>query len=246
MAQILQYVDLNLNRQTLAAAKIYPLPSASRTALVLTAADAGLTVYDTTLNSLQVWNGSNWQPANSSTSGGMAFKGAVAANSSAPSNPAAGDFYVFNSAGVTSWTPSATVAVGDAVVYDGSGWNYLERNAVSANTSAEGTVRLATQAEADAGALNTVAITPSSLATLTPLASANFRLTRRYRAVVNLTANTALTVSHGLGLNTAAECDINTYQSGNAVTVGATVVDANSISLISHVTLSNVTVVVIG
>ena len=247
MAQLQQYIDLNLNKQAVLSAKIYPLTSAARTALTLVAGDAGLLVYDTTLNSLQAWNGTAWQNANPTGAGGMAFKGTIAANAAQPGSPVAGDMYVFSSAGTTSWTPAATVVIGDAVVYDGTVWNYLEKNASTASNSVEGIIQLATQAEVNAGTQPSKALTPATIGSIVPDSATTLRLSRRYRINgLSLVANTALNIVHNLGLATASECQVAVYQGGAEIQVAVTPVDANNLTITSNVSLATVTVTVLG
>lgn len=246
MAVISQFVDLSLNRQSLIAAKIYPLTSAARTALAPVAGDVGMLVYDTTLNSLQAWNGVAWQNANPTGAGGMAFKGTIAASAGQPGGAVAGDMYVFSSAGTTSWAQSAIVSVGDAVLYDGTIWNYLERNASTASTVAEGIISLATQTETDAGVLTNKALTPATHATYAPPGSLALRPARRFRVTSNLVANTAFTVTHGLVLAAAAECLVSCYQAGSLVTLTVIPIDSNSLSVTSNIALTSVTIVVVG
>lgn len=247
MAVLQQYIDLNLNKQALISAKIYPLTSSARTALTLAAGDAGLLVYDTTLNSLQAWNGTAWQNANPTGAGGMAFKGTIAASAAQPSGPVSGDMYVFSSAGTTSWTPSAIVAVGDAVLYDGTTWDYLEKNASTASSTVEGIIQLATQAEVNAGVVSAKALTPATIGSIAPDSSTTVRLSRRYRITgVTLVANTALTVTHNLALATASEIQVAVYQGGQEIQVAVAPVDANSLTITSNVALATVVVVVLG
>lgn len=247
MAQLQQYIDHNLNKQALISAKIYPLTSAARTALSLVAGDAGLLVYDTTLNSLQAWNGTSWQNANPTGAGGMAFKGTIAAAAAQPASPVAGDMYVFSTAGTTSWTQVATVVVGDAVVYDGAVWNYLEKNASTASLTVEGIIQLATQAETNAGVVSSKAVAPSTLSAVVPDSATTIRLSRRYRITgATLVANTALTVTHNLGLATASECVVAVYQGGAKISLAVSPVDANSLTVTSNVALATVTIVVVG
>ena len=247
MAEANFHVDIQLNKNSLIGAKIYPLPTSSRTALSLVADDEGLLVFDTTLNTLYAWNGSAWQAAVPTVTGGLILKGGIAANAAQPSSPATGDLYVFTSAGTTSWTPPATVEVGDQAYWDGAAWQYIQTNIGQATTGTVGYVQLATQSQVNAGSSSSLVVTPSTLAGYVPASSLSLRPVRRYSTIItSLVADTPSTVTHGLALNAAAELSVSCYQGGSTVYLAVVLVDANSITIESNTTLSNVTVVCMG
>ena len=247
MAQANFQVDIQLNKNTLKGAKIYPLPTASRTALSLVADDEGLLVFDTTLNTLYAWNGSAWQAAVPTVTGGLILKGGIAANATEPSAPAIGDLYVFTSAGTTSWTPAATVDVGDQAYWDGTAWQYIQTTIGQATTETVGYVQLATQAQVNTGSSTSLVVTASTLAGYVPASSLSLRPVRRYSTVItSLVADTPSTVTHNLTLNAASDLSVSCYQGGGQIFLAVTPVDANSITVESNVTLSNVTVVCMG
>ena len=61
------YHNIDLDSNELKAGRIYNLTTTQRTALTLTTNDKGYVVYDTTLLSLYIWNGSLWQTYNTGT-----------------------------------------------------------------------------------------------------------------------------------------------------------------------------------
>lgn len=249
MASYPSFVDLDLNKQSLFNAKLFPLSTAARTALSLVAGDAGLAVFDTSLNKLLVWTGSTWGDATPAITGGLVFRGGLAAAVTAPTSPVIGDLYVFTTAGTlgVSWTPSAVVAIGDQALWDGSAWQYIQGNSVSTSTTVEGLIQLATQTEVDAGSITNKAITPATLTNFTPPAALALRPVRRFKTLIaSLTALTAVTVTHGLALGAAAECIVNVFQGSKQILLAIGPVDSNSLTVISNVALSNVTVVVEG
>ena len=125
-------------------------------------------------------------------SGALTFKGAKAPTDTAPTAPAKGDTYVMSVAGKlhASWTPlgSTAVALHEVVAWDGTEWVLLGSAASTAVTSvtasaplsatgtaavaltvadatnaAKGVIRIATNAEATGGTLETVCVTPGQL-----------------------------------------------------------------------------------
>lgn len=249
MAAAQFYVDIQANRQALLNAKLYPLSTAARTALSLTAGDAGLVVYDTSLLRLYVWSGTAWGDATPALTGGLIFRGALAANAVAPASPATGDLYVFTSAGTlgVSWTPAVTVQIGDQAFWDGTAWQYLQGNTVSASTTVEGLIAIATQAEVDAGSVTNKAVTPSTVANYVPPAALGLRPVRRYRTLIaSLTADTPAVITHGLAIGAASELSVSTYQGLQQIFLTILPIDATTFSVTSNVALANVTVVAIG
>ena len=245
MAATNSFVDVNLNKQQLLAAKLYPLTTAQRTALTLLSGDSGLVVWDLTLNQLYAWNGTAWQ-STAPTTGAMSFKGVVAASAAAPASPAVGDFYVFNSAGATTWTPSGNVTSGDSAVFDGTNWNYIEGNDSVATVATLGLVQIASQANVNSGTGNNTVVTPASLAAFVPVAATPLRITRRFAGVFSLVAGTASTISHGLQLNNKEDYVLKVFQGGSSILLADSPVDTNSLNVTSNVALSGVTVVVEG
>lgn len=244
-------VDLQLNKQSILGAKIYPLTTSNRTALSLLAGDEGILVYDTTLDKLMAWNGTAWVDATPMPTGGMVFRGGIAANAVAPASPVNGDLYVFTTSGTTpvSWVPTAIVSAGDQVLWDNANsvWRYIEGNAVAASTSVAGLIALATQGEVDTGSVSDKAITPATLGGFAPSNALALRPVRRSTTnIASLVADTATTVTHNLALANAADLVVNTWQGGSQVLLAIAPVNANSLTVTSNVTLSNVRVVCEG
>lgn len=251
MAERNVLVNLNLNKQSLIGAKVYPLSTANRTALTLSGSDEGLLAWDTDLDELYAWNGSTWVRAVTTVTGAMTFRGGIAASANAPSSPANGDTYVFTSAGAlnNTWSPQDTVAIGDQAVWDSAGavWRYIQGNVVSASSSVEGIIQLATQSEVDTGTNAAKAVTPSTLAGYTPDSALTRRITRRIPTnITSLAANTPQTVTHGLNLANAADVQVQCWQGGNLIDLAVSTVSTSAISVESNVALSNVRVVCEG
>ena len=171
----------------------------------------------------------------------------IAGSAAQPTSPTLGDLYVFTSAATTSWTPAATVEVGDQAYWDGSAWQYIQANIGQATTGTAGTIQLATQTQVNTGTSTSLGVTPSTLAGYVPVGSLALRPVRRYVTTISsLVAATPSTITHGLALNASTDLCINCYQGGSQVFLAITLVDANSFTVTSNVTLSNVTVVCMG
>jgi hypothetical protein len=251
MAQRNLYVDLNFNKQALIAAKINPLSTVNRTALTLGSGDAGFLTWDTDLNELYAWNSTAWVRAVTTITGAMTFRGGIAASANAPSGPANGDTYVFTSAGTLNgtWSPAETVAIGDQAIWDSAAtaWRYIQGNIVSASTSVEGTIQLATQGEVSAGSNAQKAVTPSTLAGYVPDNALTARLARRVTTnITSLAANTPQTITHGLNLANASDLAVACWQGGATVELAVNSSSANAITVESNVALSNVRVLCEG
>lgn len=247
------FVDVQLNKRSLIEAKLYPLSTSARTSLSLTSGDAGLAVYDTTLLKLLVWSGSAWADATPALTGGLIFRGALTAAAEAPAAPASGDLYVFTSAGVLplSWRFDAvvetTVESGDQAFFDGTSWQYLQGNSVSASETVEGLLALATQAEANAGSVTNKALTPATQANYVPPSALTLRPVRRFSEVIaSLVAATPRTITHNLALSASAQVIVSTYQGGEEIFLEVIPTTANALTVESDITLSNVRVVVVG
>ncbi|PSB26217.1 hypothetical protein [Stenomitos frigidus] len=251
MAQRHAYVDLNLNKQALIAAKVYPLSTANRTALSLGSSDAGLLAWDTDLNELYAWNGTAWVRAVTTITGAMTFRGGIAASANPPSTPANGDTYVFTSAGTLNgtWSPVDTVAIGDQAIWDSAAsvWRYIQGNVVSASTSVEGTIQLATQTEVSTGTNAQKAVTPSTLAGYVPDNALTARLTRRFATnITSLVVGTPQTVTHNLNLANQNDVVVECWQGGLKVELAVSSSSANAVIVESNVALSNVRVICEG
>jgi len=207
----------------------------------LSGSHTGLTVYDTDLDALYVWDGSAWD-AIGSISGAMTFKGVVAYNAAEPGSPATGDFYVFNTAGTNTWESSDVVQIGDSVVWDGTNWKFIQGNVVAATTSVAGNVELATDAESSTATDTTRAVTPSGLNQF----ASDRKLAKVYFiSGASLVANTPLTVTHNLALQNKNAFTINVMSSDSQVSVDVDSTDTNSLTVTSAVSIT-ASITVIG
>jgi hypothetical protein len=192
--------DIDLVKQTLLNTKIHPLTTTAKTTLgaTLAAGDAGLVVFDTTLNILQAWSGSAWVAVASTVSGSMVYYGTASSLTTIPTTTSAGSTYVSTVAGTLTWagvtfSPSAVVAVGDMIVFRSSTQvDIIEGNAVQATETVSGISKVATQAITNTGTNDTDMITPLKLEQklvnrLTPKAELKTALT--------FVANTALSIT---------------------------------------------------
>ena len=234
-------------------ARIHNLATVARTGLSagLSAANAGLIVYDTDLDTLFTWDGAQWNAVSTpAIDGDVIFKGTVDASTSLDAQAEAVKGYQYlvsvggNAAmtGIT-FSPSDEVEPGDIILFTSAATAaVIERNNVPATEIVEGNVRLATQAEANAGTVDDAAITPKTLAgalKANSIAKAHFE-------TVSLAALTPKTITHGLGLVNKDAFTINTMKGGQQVNVRVDSVDANSLTLTSILAQTGVAVTVIG
>jgi len=157
-------------------ARIQNVTTAEKNALAgtLGAGNTGLFVFDTDEETLNIWDGSTFRTISPDVSGDVIFKGLinpsnVASIASDPSH-ASGHQYIVDVAGTLSatgvtFTPTATVEVGDMVLWTSTTEaSVINKNFNEATETSAGTVELATQAEVDAGTDTERAITPATLA----------------------------------------------------------------------------------
>lgn len=250
--QFFHDIDL-VNVGQLIGARKQNLTTAEREALALMLGleNEGLFVWDTTEKKGYTWNGTMFQPEAIEVVGDVIFKGVIT-DLSDPENvePVSGYEYVIGTAGTLTITgvtfiPSNVVEVGDRVLFTSPTEAYIQqRNDEQATADKLGNVRLASQAEVNAGTDALEAVTP---ATLAGALVAN-KYVKQFFGTVNVPAGmTGVAVSHGLNLNDAAAFQVNTVDStGNQVSLEVDAVDANSLRLRSLVALTGIKVTVQG
>ena len=198
--------DINLLKNSLLNAKLQPLTTTAKNTLgaTLAAGDAGLVVFDTTLNILQAWSGSAWVAVASTVSGSMVYYGTASSLTTAPSTVAAGSTYVSTVAGTLTWagitfSPSAVVAVGDMIVFRSATLvDIVEGNDVQSTETVSGIAKIATQAITNTGTNDTDVITPLKLEQklvnrLTPKAELKTALTFVANTPLSITTTTVMT-----------------------------------------------------
>jgi hypothetical protein len=226
--------------------RIHNVTTSDRTTLggTLNAANKGLLVYDSDLNEFFVWSGSAWSAVSSTIAGAMTFKAAVAFNATEPVSPATGDFYIFTTSGTNTWEGSTVVEAGDSAVWNGTSWNFIQGNVIDATESVKGVVQLASTAEVVTGTNTTKAVTAAGVtAKLSDYKSAKVY----FIGNAALTANTALTVAHNLGLQNRNAFTINVMDSTHSgISVDVDSVDQNNLTVRSSVGLTGVSITVIG
>jgi hypothetical protein len=160
MAAKKYFVDIDLNKNQL----VNTVLEKTTEAVANTGAVEGQVIFDTGSKTLKYFDGQIWQSTETRLEGALQYKGPIAFDAAAPSNPQKGDLYVFNTPGTATnfGTPAPKVEVGDFAIYSGSGWDIIQGNTdiVQATTSVAGIVRLATDQETIDGTDATIAITP--------------------------------------------------------------------------------------
>lgn len=249
------YHDLDLvTVSQLLNARLHNVDNAGQTALAATLGldNKGLVIWNTELNAVLLWDGTQFVQQAVNIAGDVIFRGVLmAADYTAVPVPydEAGSEYVIGEAGtltitgVATYVPSANVEVGDRILFTAPDTVYVfQRNDSQATETVLGNVRLATQAETNTGTNDIAAVTPLKLHT--KLVAGKY--VRSYSALVNLVALTPLTVTHGLNLDDRDAFTVNTMRGNSQISVDVDSVNVNSITLTSLVSLTNVRVTVQG
>ncbi len=175
------YHDIDLVKVgQLVDARIQNVTSAEASALAstLTAANAGLIIFDTTLNAIRIWAETStpgvyaFSSVSSDIEGDVVFKGVINPTNAdtATIEAVKGYQYVVDTAGDlaktgVTFSPSAKVEVGDIVLFTGpTEATVFNRNIDAATTEQAGIIEIATQSEVDSGVSTSLAITPATLA----------------------------------------------------------------------------------
>ena len=240
------YHDIDLQKVSqLLNARIHNVTNASRATLAsgLSGSHEGLLVYDTEDDLLYTWDGSAFNSIGGTT-GAMVFQGVVGYDAAEPGSPSVGDYYVFNTAGTNTWNTSDVVQIGDAAVWNGTDWSFIQGNTVQASETVQGIIELATTTEAATGTDTSRAVTPAGL---TSFASGKAFAKTYFVSGQSLTADTPKTITHNLGLQNRDACVVGVFDSShNGISVDVDTTDTNSLTVTSAVALTGVQVVVIG
>lgn len=213
--------------------------------------NTGYMIYRVDLKSFAIWNGTEFVFQGLEVDGDLIFKGVIDASTSldAQVEKVSGYQYIVGTAGTltatgVTFTPSAVAEVGDVFFFiDPTEAYVIQRNDVYATEVQSGNIRLATQAEVNAGVEATEAVTP---ATLQGKLDGQF-YTRQYTATVNIAANTPFAVNHNLGLVNKDAFTVNVMsENGSQISLDVDSVDANSLTLTSLLPLTDVVVTVVG
>ncbi|MBP6739355.1 MAG: hypothetical protein KA146_05155 [Leptospiraceae bacterium] len=243
MAEIRIAVDQNHELNQIKNVVAHQVTTGARTTLggTLTSAETGLFVMDVTDKNLYVWDGTAWVNATQVINSPMQIKGEIdaSANPAFPATPAVGDVWIVTVAGTIG---GETVEVGDQLVYSTSGWFIIQSNLVDASTTVKGYIRIATQAEVNAGTDNATAVTPLTLQTKLDLDRAKVYKT----AIATLTANTPLTITHNLNLGNAQDYTYKLSDATGTIRVADVAVSVNSFTIETNKTYTGLRIVVQG
>jgi hypothetical protein len=186
------FVDIDLQKQQLKQVRIENVVNASGVSTPV----SGQMVFDTTRSRMAFYNGTSWEFLNQVAVDTINYKGAIA-HDGLVSNPDVGDMYIFNSAGTATNFGGAVVQVGDFAIYNGSSWDIIQGNVVSASESTAGIVRLATSEETITGTDNTIATSPANI---TAWATQSDKTVVRKRVYAGEPLSTTPNVlTHGIG-----------------------------------------------
>jgi len=238
MAQKHLYADYHLHKNQLIEARYENSPTAP------TSPQPGQVYFDTATNKFMGWNGTAWIDLSQVVSNTTQIMGDITnanTNPTFPASPSTGDIWFITTTSGT--VGGLDVEPGDQLIRGTSGWFVLQSNLKPATEALAGYIRLATQAEANAGALDNVVITPLKLA--------NFLVNALYarKVVINvasLSANTPTTVTHGLNVLNQNDLIVNCWQAGEIIDLRVVSSTVNAIQIESNIALSNVRVVMQG
>jgi len=235
-------------------ARLHNVDNAAETTLAgsLTAAEAGFAVYNTDVDAIKTWDGTQFVQVGAAIAGDVIFYGVVTDLTATgnPSTQEAGAQYIAGAAGTLAWTgitfsPSADVEIGDVILYTSTTTAYImQRNDSIATETVAGNIILATQAEVNAGTVTDEAITPATLAGW----ASNFQFAKTFfQASLALPNNTATTVNHALGLSDPNAFVVNVMEAGTNTQISVDVdsTDGNNLTLTARPSVT-VDVTVIG
>lgn len=220
----------------------------------LDATNEGLLVWNTDQKKDFTWDGTAFVDDRAEVPGAMVYRGTVSSLTTVPA-PAdgnrVGDTYVFTgTAGTLTWAgqtffPNATIEPNDQIIYRGSDiWDIFEGDDDEASETVFGNVKLATQAEVNAGVQATHAVTPATLAAAL-LTNAYPRI--YFLSDMDTTANTDFVVTHNLNLQHKDAFVISVKNSaGKEVNVNVTSTTVNTMTIRTSPGLTNATVTIIG
>jgi len=234
MAEIKQYVDLNLNQNQLVASVLENRttdPASPR---------PGQWYFNSASNRFMGWNGTIWVDLSQVLNSAITLKGEIAnaaSNPAYPTGPSVGDIYFITTQAGT--VGGQLVDIGDQLFYSTSGWYLLQANLQAATTTIAGYLALATPAEAVAGLVANKAITPLTLGQT--LTSGSY--VRRVVGTVNLTAYTGSIVTHGFSLTDPEALHIQTSFNGERINLAVSSSSANAVTITSNQNLNNVKVI---
>ena len=163
------YHDIDLVKVgQLVDARIQNLTSAEISTLAdeLDADNIGLVVFDTTINTLRIWDGTAFSNVSADIEGDIIFKGVINPTNADSVEKAKGYQYVVDTEGqMTFGGTTHDVEVGDIVLFtSATEATVFNRNIDAASTEAAGIVEIATQAEVDDRTDTSRVITPATLA----------------------------------------------------------------------------------
>lgn len=232
------FVDIDLQKQQLRQVRIENVTAASGVSTPV----SGQMVFDNTQKRMAFYNGTSWEFLNQVSVDTVNYKGAIAHNGSV-SNPDVGDMYIFNSAGTATNFGNKVVQIGDFAIYNGTSWDIIEGNVVSASETTAGIVRLATSAETITGTDNTIATSPADITAWANQSNKTVVRKRVYSSEV-FVALTPKVYTHGIGTDNPI---VMVYEDAtNAEIIVDIIKGTGTVTVTSNSAIASATVVIMA
>lgn len=235
MAAKKYFVDINLNKNQITEFSLENRNSNPNSPV------AGEIYFHTTEKKVKFYDGTSWQSLGEIAANYVVYKGTLAHTASVPASPRSGDLYIFTSAGTATNFGSPVVEVGDFIIYNGSGWDVIQKNLdlQTATENSTGLVELATQNETNTGTDTGRVITPATLD--------GYRINKAIPSVLlfeNQTITVAgTTLTHNLSNKNIS---LEFYDGDEKIILSWTTPTINTVTVKSTIELPGIKVVVIG
>lgn len=232
------YQGLHLHKNALIEAKFDTLPAPP------TGPVEGQFYFNTGDKNFYGFNGTSFINLSQIIAGATTTRGEITNANTNPAFPTTfevGDTYFITTTAGT--VGGLAVEIGDQLIRSTTAWFVVQRNLQAATDAVAGFLRLATQAETNAGSLTTAAITPATLAAfMTALLYARTFAVN----IASLTANTVTTITHGLALVDMRNFTSAVYQGGRKIEISVVPSTVNAVTVEASETLANVYLVLVG
>lgn len=235
MAAKKYFIDLNLNKNQITELSLENRNSDPSLPV------SGEIYFNVVDKKIKFYDGNDWQSLGQVSADYVVYKGTLLHTSPQPVLPKTGDMYIFSNSGKAFNFGNQQVENGDFIIFNGVSWDVIQKNIDLQNATEEvfGIIKLASQAETDAGIDSGKAITPSTLE--------GFRINKAMSSVLlfeNQTVTTSgLTLTHNLGNKNLT---LEFYENNDKIILSYITPTINTIKIYSSIELYNINIIVIG